>query len=71
MRKLGRLWKEISREATKQRDPSLRSQMYQVQEADPLNHPLRLQMYLDACQKAPQASPSTKKKWRKALSLDA
>jgi hypothetical protein len=51
------------------RDPSLATQMGEVMAADPLNHPLRLQMYLDATQKAPDASASTKKKWRKLLGL--
>lgn len=69
MLKIGALSKQALKGQTP-RDPSLRSQMYQVMEADPLNHPLRLQMYLDACQKAPDASPSTKRSWRKALSLE-
>lgn len=54
---------------SQERDPSLRSQMYQVQEADPLNKAQNLQMYLDAAKKAPGASEGTKRKWRRALGL--
>jgi len=69
MLKIGALSKQALK-GQRPQDPSLRSQMYQVMEADPLNHPLRLQMYLDATLKAPLASSATKRSWRRILSLE-
>jgi hypothetical protein len=56
-------------EVEKPPDPSLRSQLHQVMEADPLNKPFQIQCYLEALQKAPGASEGTKRKWRKTISL--
>ena len=51
------------------KDPSLRSQLGLIKQMDPLNHPLQLQSYLEACSKAPDASEGTRRKWRKTLGL--
>lgn len=48
------------------RDPSLRDQLH---ERATLDAGTVAQSYLDACAKAPNASASTKRKWRKALGL--
>jgi hypothetical protein len=72
------MWKEILRGfekvfeegevqfKSKTKDPSLRDQLYERAFSDP---GMRLQSYLDASTKAPNASASTKRKWKKVLSL--
>jgi len=51
---------------SKKKDPSLFEQLGERAGADA---GLRLQSYLDACIKAPGASASTKRKWKKALGI--
>jgi hypothetical protein len=79
-KKIRGLWKEIlnkyelnpelSSEGSfhfkqKKSDPSLRSQM----EAHPVQGADRAEIYLQATLKAPGASASTKRKWKKTLGL--
>lgn len=45
-------------------DPPL---LKQLREREPLVESERMKAYLQACQLAPEASASTKKKWRRAL----
>lgn len=45
-------------------DPSL---LRQLQERSHLEPADQMKAYLDACQRAPNASEGTKRKWRKAL----
>jgi len=65
---MSKLWKQAEKNQV-ERDPSLLSQLAQIRGADPLNRPLQLQSYLEACQKAPGASEKTKRKWRKHLGV--
>ncbi len=46
------------------KDPSLLSQLRERSGLEPAD---QMKAYLEACQKAPNASEGTKRKWRKAL----
>ena len=69
-----RIWKNILKKAVpveeglaiKPRDPSLRSQLRDRQN---LLDSVRIESYLEACRKAPNASEGTKRKWKRALGL--
>jgi hypothetical protein len=55
-----RLWRQISRR--RQMDKSLRDQL-----EERAGSSADISSYLEACQRAPHASESTKRKWRKVL----
>lgn len=63
-RQLKSYWKDIV--FRRKDDPSLRDQL---RERADLREDEQMKAYLEACQKAPLASASTRKKWRKAIGL--
>jgi hypothetical protein len=60
-----RLWIELIKRQ-RPRDPSLKDQL---SERSNLVDSARAQSYLEACQRAPNASEGTKRKWKRALGL--
>lgn len=52
------------------RDPSIASQLREAKRTDPFNKPMLVEAYMEAVRKCPEASASTKRKWRRIIGVD-